>query len=265
MRAHSPTRSAATFYFSLHIPKTAGTTLGMALAWRFGSRLQYAYEKSAQSRSSARNPHDGCDSEPSCCQTPELQCLHGHDILSECAEIIGHHADAKWIVFLRNPLELAISLYFHAKRTPSLSQFVDRGLIHWLTATDEYRWPDPPCYPHNQFQRQWASEYDRQFADFDFVGITEQFDESILLMARHFDWEPPLYEIRNSGGYVAPTLSPEVVTRFRELNAIDEAIYRASVARLNALKRAYGRRFASDLATFRARLRARYATGPGPA
>ena len=225
-----------TLYVSIHIPKTAGTTLTAALRSQFGDRLQVAYEEAV-----------------SPVTVPDPQCIHGHDVMWMFADTISRYRQVRWLVFLRDPLRLAISLYFHAQRTPVASRFADRGLVHWLTHAEEYRWPDPPCYCHDQYLGQWTRDCGRTIDAFDFVGIVEQFDESMLLLAAQFGWASMVYEPLNVGAYPPPVLSAEVVERFMELNARDYAIYGAALARHERNKRTYGPTFMGDLERFRHR------------
>jgi len=131
------------------------------------------------------------------------------------------------------------------------ASFVDRGLIHWLTHVEEYRWPDPPCYQHNQFEMSWFSGRGRDLSEFDFVGVTEQFDESILLLCRMFGWELPYYRRENVDNSPRPALDGSVIRRFREINAADYALHQESVAILERRKVAYGPRFAEELTHLR--------------
>ncbi len=184
-------------YVSVHIPKTAGTTLRSALRSRFGNRLQEAYED-----------------HPDLTRIEAPQCIHGHDVFTMFGAEIARHPNTKWITFLREPLAVAISLYFHCRRTLGPEDFKDRGLVHWLTHSEEYRWPDPPCYGHDQYQLQWVRDCERSFEQFDFVGITEQFDESILILCDRFNWDVLRYHPENAGGYGFPRLDDSVIDRF---------------------------------------------------
>jgi hypothetical protein len=223
-------------YVSVHIPKTAGTTLGSALRCTFGDRLQRAYEDDP-------GPIVG-----------DPACIHGHDVFTLFADVAEHHPNTKWIVFLRDPLSTAVSLYFHLKKDKGSAKFVDRGLVHWLTHVEEYRWPDPPCYGHNQFQLQWFEQNAKHIGEYDFVGVTEQFDASVLLLWRTFGWELPRYRPENVDGSIRPELDASVIRRFKELNALDYALHAQAIADLERRKRAYGPAFDADLADFRERL-----------
>jgi len=222
-------------YVSLHIPKTGGSSLRQILEQRFGDRLQRAYNK--------REGWPILD---------DPACIHGHGIFQDFMDTIRRHGDVKWITFLRDPLRGAISGYFFGKRRHAelgdSAPFTDRGLETWLTHTEEFHFPDPPGYNHNRYSK-WFEK--RPAEKYDYIGITEAFDECLVLLYRMFDWEPLYYTPENVGGYAAPDLPESLVSRFRELNEKDYSIYDAARRRLDTLKIEYGAEFVGDLAKFK--------------
>lgn len=229
---------AEPLYVSLHIPKTGGSSFRQILEQRFGDRLQRAYNKS-EGWPTVLSP----------------ACIHGHGIFESFADVIAAHENVRWMTFLRDPLRSAISQYFFTKRHSVQASGVtsqDRGLETWLTHTEPFRWPDPPGYNHNRYGN-WFEQ--RPLAKYDFVGLTEQFDDSLVLLYHQFQWEPLYYASENVGGYDPPGLSDDVITRFRELNADDYTIYAQAVERFESGKREYGPGFQADLAEFRERLK----------
>ena len=91
----------------------------------------------------------------------------------------------------------------------------------------------------------------RPIESFDFVGITEQFDESLVLIYDLFGWEPVYYRRKNVGGYELPDLSNPVIEKFRELNAADFEYYEKAVAKLERRKQLLRPDFAAALSNFR--------------
>jgi len=225
-------------YVSVHIPKTGGSSFRQVLEQQFGDRLQLAYD-----------PNDGWPI------VPKPACIHGHGVFEHFADVIAAHANVRWMTFLREPLQSAISQYFftkwHSDQT-SGATFRDRGLEYWLTHAEPFRWPDPPGYNHNRYAK-WFEPH--PIEQYDFVGLTEHFDESLVLLYRLFQWEPLYYKRENVGGYDPPNLPEDVITRFRELNAGDYAIYAQAVERLESDKREYGPGLQGDLTDFRERLK----------
>ena len=222
---------------SLHLPKTGGVTFRQILEQKFGERLLLAYDKS-EGWPSVSNP----------------TCIHGHGVFKDFSDIIAEYAEVRWITFLRNPLHSAVSFYFFIKKyslqKPSV-KFVDRGLEVWLNHKETFRWPDPPGYNHNRYQ-EWFRK--RPIEQYDFVGLTEQFDESLVLLYHLFQWDPLYYRSENVGDYRFPDLSEDVVVTFRELNAEDYIVYKQAVDTFETHKKDYGPGFKMNLQEFRKNL-----------
>ena len=225
-------------YVSLHVPKTGGITFRKILEQKFGDRLQLAYDKS-EGWPIVSNP----------------ACIHGHGVFKDFSDITAKHAEVRWITFLRDPLCSAISHYFFMKKyslqNPNM-KFVDRGLEVWLNHKETFQWPDPPGYNHNRYQG-WFEK--RPIDQYDFVGLTEQFDESLVLLYHLFRWESLFYKSDNVGGYNPPDPSEEVVATFRELNAEDYLIYNRVVDNFEIRKKDYGIKFVKDLQNYRDNLK----------
>lgn len=85
------------------------------------------------------------------------------------------------------------------------------------------------------------------------VGLTEQFDTSLLLLRREFGWQNIYYVRRNTtsnkGKVVTP--SPQTLDAVRPLYAHDTALYKLAVSLFDEQCRAYGPSLAADLAQFR--------------
>ena len=224
-----------TLYVSVHVPKTGGSTLREILRQKFGDKLQLVYDK-RDGHLIIRNP----------------LCIHGHGY-SDFSSLITSHANVKWITFLRDPLSAAISMYYflkgsHRNHRGEKSVFDDPGLEKWLTYPGPFRWPNPPGPNHNRYTK-WFDT--RPISEFDFVGLTEHFDESLLVLYREFEWEPLLYERINVGSYAEPQLSSDVKDRFKELNTDDYGLYDKAMTSLDCRKHMYGSGFEEDLAEFR--------------
>jgi hypothetical protein len=59
---------------------------------------------------------------------------------------------------------------------------------------------------------------------FSVVGISENFQESLLLMATKFGWEIPYYQNRKVAK-TRPTIEPELTKTIREYNSLDCELY----------------------------------------
>ena len=224
---------------SLHIPKTAGTTLRCILESRFGNAFQPAYDDPAEDRIVA-NP----------------ECLHGHAILEKFGETLTRDQPQKWITFLRDPLETAVSLFHYMRarqRFEPEHEFGAVDLEDFLTHRKRTQWPNPYGYTHNCYSA-WFRKYGRRLEDFDFVGIAERFDESILLLHRQFGWTIRPYDQVNRGSYRRSAPPEEAAARFRELNSEDYALHRRASTMLDRRRAECGPSFASELESLRSML-----------
>lgn len=196
---------------SIHIPKTAGSTLLWILAQRFGARFQRAYKP----------PREGLE-KSAADGWPDIAdplCIHGHGVFERFEKTIRAHARVKWMIFLREPLAGAISLYEYRKRYVAWGEaenkFADPGLEEFLLHG----------YNHDRYH-QWVALAGVPPEEFELIGITERFDESILVLAMRLGWDLDLaYRPTNIGNYPPHQLSPALVEKFRSLNERDYALY----------------------------------------
>ena len=197
-------------FVSLHIPKTAGMTLLHILVDIYGDRLQRAYQP----------PRAGV--EPS--ETdgwPDITdpaCIHGHGVIKRFPWVL-RVPDARWITFLREPLARAVSMFRFRQRYRPWDSTVDSEPPPEDLATFLLEQHD-----HNAYA-QWFAKSGRSPNDFFFVGISERFDDSIVVLSRMMGWQGPQYSSKNRSPGPAPSVSSDVAKRFREVNSEDCDIY----------------------------------------
>jgi hypothetical protein len=232
----SETQNAELLYVSLHIPKTAGFTFRCILDRVFGDSLQYAYNENEPW------PH-----------RPQPACIHGHGIMQDrFSGLLGRRPSQRWITFLREPLPSAISSYYHRvrgerDRKPWNPPFEDKGLEHFLTGDEQ-----TACYGHNRY-RKWLDRAGKELRDFDFVGITERFDESVFLLFHTFGWKPVPYGRSNVGRYPQVEIPERIEHIFRRLNSVDYDLYHEAQCILTETTRQLGAAFEHGLAEFKRR------------
>jgi len=224
----------------LHIPKTAGSTLHTLLNGNFPARR-------------VRNVFAATHDEPEVlalaaldpAAREQIRLLKGH-------MPFGLHRylpqRARYMTVLREPVARVISQYFYVRRNVqnphhaqvisanmSLGEFVSSGIspgmndghVRWLT--DQIR-----TVP---FGRTTAAALDEARANisehFALVGMTERFDETILLLRNLLGWKhEPTYEREN----VARTKHKDVaistadIDTVREFNQLDIQLYNECVA-----------------------------------
>lgn len=259
-------RSPGTLFF-LHIPKTAGTT--------FQTVLSRVYSQVPS-----------CSVYP-CWQDASPRIL-GHQWDAELALVGGHftyglHTYAEfrhllrkrvdYITFLRDPVARVVSQFNHvvyggdlahreiAEEYPTIEKFIEhpwarnlqtRFLLGFYYPIDD----DPKA----AFRAGKAILRDKVKV----VGLTERFDETLILCAEAFGWDLPTYASENRAEDRAKTLrvsdlDQSVIDRVKAANHCDMALYEYAQTLFDK-RRARTRRFAAKLDEYRARLLAQPAT-----
>ena len=206
---------------SIHVPKCAGTSFRNILSDQFSSRLWLNYG----------SIFTAADFRPEL--IPETTaCIHGHFLGDAFDSVVPR---PRYITWVRHPVNRVVSNYYHCLRSPDLRDDCCRRLHEEklsLCAFAELDWMQ------NLATRYLAG---KALETFDFVGIAERFDESLVLLNRAFGWAtPPCGPRENTNpDRVTPSypLSSTDYNHLLALNQLDLAFYRTESARLDdALK-----------------------------
>jgi hypothetical protein len=249
----------------LHVPKTAGSSLRTVLSRHYGARHVLYLDLGAgdprpmpEIAAAVRERMAG----------REVRLFTGHQFL-------GLHQALRepchYFTLLRDPVERALSEYFYAFTYPHHAQrdaIVSGALspIDYLTAQGR----------GDTQARQIAGRTTRPVLEAALAnlagavlvaGIAEEFDRSLLLMARRLGWAPPLYVARN-----VTRLTPDQAAlrdraraeaaAHRDLFATDIALHDAARAKFQADVAAEGPAFEAAFAAF-ARCQKALAEGAG--
>jgi hypothetical protein len=255
-----PNRNEALIF--LHIPKTGGSTLYKIL------ERQYTWAQTLRLESS---------------QIARFKALPAVERERFCL-IEGHlhfglhrfiPRASTYITFLRRPVERVLSFYYYARSTPDhylypllaterldLKALLARELTMELCneqtrllAGDE--WEDSERVV-TQAALERAKANLRSY--FRVVGLLEEFDASLLLLRRAFDWHLPFYVKENVTEEKRDDTSLDVETRrlVEDANCLDLELYEYARNLFDEQRRAEGDSFAADLCEFR-RLNRAYA------
>lgn len=249
----------------LHVPKTAGSSLRTVLSRQYGARHVLYFDLGIG------------DSRP----MPEIAKavragMAGRDIrLVTGHQFLGLHQALRepchYFTLLRDPVERALSEYFYAFTYPHHAQrdAITSGAlspIDYLTAQGR-----GDAQARQIAGRTTRPVLEAALANLDsavlVAGIAEEFDRSLLLMARRLGWAPPLYIARN-----VTRLSPDQAAlrdraraeavAHRDRFATDIALHEAARARFEADQAAEGPAFEAAFAAY-ARCQAALAEGAG--
>jgi hypothetical protein len=230
--------------FSLHVPKTAGTSFRNDLeAWFGRENMAYHYrgdQGEAPERARLR---------------PGL-CVHGHFNRLRGIGVRQYYPEAdQFIVLLRDPFDRFVSnwryLHFQVRSGVSVPAFADRpDLATWLdrrrlalaeTGEDPFSFlaqladPVDPAAPEAAFGPQYLA-----------VGVTERYAQSVELIAAVLGKPPPSEERRLNLASEPHREGdpdeerPELREAYARAFPLEHAVYRAAEARLDAGRRALG-------------------------
>lgn len=206
----------------LHIPKTGGSSLRTAL------RFVYGWQDVYTSPTGVVAPHLVGKQMPS----RSYDLVRGHFTYG-----VHSYVGAPWRYFsmLRDPVPRILSLYHYIRNAwpesevadMTLREFVHSG-HHAYKHNDQTRRLAGPPFPDNLND---ARTFDRACKHLDeniTFGLTERFDESMVLFRRSLGWtRPPLY-IRTNTNQQRPTVDSvddALLNELRSLNALDVELY----------------------------------------
>jgi len=263
----------------LHIPKTAGSTLTRILHAQYGEARLFRLEGlPASGAAEARDPVVATLERYRALPPPvreSLCALNGHFSMVMLPLLAP---DLPLFTLLRDPVARVVSMYHHILRKPthslhaslrasgmSLEDFAGSDITHELTNDQTWRLAG---ITWQEFEKRGSDNSPELIerarahlrARVRVVGLTERFDESLLLFQRAFDWTDPWYVRRNVAANrrtVEPT--PEgALAVIQERNRLDCTLYEEAVSAMEASVRSGGPAFAAALARFRSKNR-RYA------
>ncbi len=246
----------------LHIPKTGGSTLSKVLE-QHCSRAQTL---------TLDNPQVARFKTLPAAERGRYRLIQGHLYFGLHRFIARANT---YVTFLRRPVERVLSFYYYARSTPDhylypllaaerldLKTLLARELTlelcneqTRLLAGDE--WEDPQRVVTRAALEQAQANLRSHFR---VVGLLEEFDASLLLLHRAFDWHLPFYVKENVTKEKPDNTCLDVETRklVEDANRLDLELYEYARNLFDEQRRAAGDSFAADLCEFR-RLNRAYA------
>lgn len=233
----------------LHIPKTGGMTFSEILARQYARRAVLQIDGAG---------HDlGRMSEQ---RRRELRCLYGH-------MPFGIHAalarPAVYVTLLRNPVERIVSIYYYALRRPEWG--LHRQIGGGALSLHDFAGSEIAAEFHDQQTRLLSgvqqpvggaealavakTNLDEHFA---LAGLTERFDEFLLLCRRRFGWKH-IYHVQRNVNRHRPRIDEidrATISLIEERNQLDAALCELARGRLDDHLRQYPT-LARDLRRFR--------------
>ena len=214
----------------LHIGKTAGSTLRPVL------KRQFPRSEAITIRA-RRRPRE--ETLTDFAQLPEVDRMRPRLIMGHT--VFGLHESVPrpctYITMVRNPVRLAVSQYRYVLRTPGhrhhdrvqgmpLADYVRSGIALEMDNSQTRAIAGDVGTPYGECTEEMLETARRNLAEhFAWVGVTERFDESIVLLRRTFGWSDVRYMNANVARSTTPPSESDLAL-IEEMNSLDMALYR---------------------------------------
>lgn len=252
-----PASKDATIIFH-HIPKTAGSTLESILERRYAFREIFDVDRS-------RDVHERLLGSVPDETRAGIRLIKGHMDFGVHRFIANPYA---YITILRHPVERVISHYYYVMRTAghrlhydvaftgmSLEQYITSGITLELNngQVRSLVGPEHLGVEYGRCTREMLGTAQRNLTrHFSVVGLTERFDETLLLLRRRLGWSAwPFYRPKNvsKARPLAASIPREVIRLIEAHNELDLELYEAAQAAFT--ETIAGLELSEELARFR--------------
>jgi len=216
---------------SVHFPKTAGTSFGVALRARYGSRLLEDYATLPLQR-----PRGWREWEAMRAGARARRCI------LRCAAVHGHFLPVKYrialrgrradhVTWLRDPVERLLSHFHYWKRTAEVA--TPAQALRYRMVREDWsleRFCLGPELRNLYRQYLWGFPPDR----FAFIGITEHYEAELADLGSRLLGEPTAFTVERARGNPERTtpryrVDPALRARIEHHHAADMALYRWAV------------------------------------
>lgn len=219
----------------VHIGKSGGTTLSTTLRWVYGPGACYQIPAGRPERP------DRWFEEVSSQELKRIDLVMGHAIYGVHEQLPG---SCRYFTMLRHPIRRVVSLYYYIKAGWPDSAVASMSLEAFLESSHRAARPNdqvrfisglaPKTAPSEALRRA-KHNLKEEFVAF---GLTERFDESLLLFGRRLDWtRPPVY-VSSNVNRERPTveeLPSATVDAVRRQNELDLELYRFAVEEFQSI------------------------------
>ena len=214
---------------SLHLPKTAGTSFSKALEGHFGTQLLKDYVDFPintpvfeRNRAALKAGIEIADR-----GLPGIKCVHGHFLPLKYL-LLGDRQELRFITWMRNPVERLLSHYYFWKRTydPQNTPRLLRQLHEENWSLERFCLGPELRNVYSQFF--WGFPLER----FDFIGITEFYDEDLSFFSRKYlDVHLEPYRENDGGNNGQYQIGPGFRQQIEAYHAYDMSLYERALGK----------------------------------
>jgi hypothetical protein len=249
----------------MHVPKTGGVTLHNVI--RRYHRPERTFEILGESVATVQDSVNRLRA-MSETERSAITCIHGH-------VPFGIHRflprPARYLTIMRDPTARMVSDYYFARNTPnhalhtlvheknmSLADFIALREEHGLSnlccriLSEKANWDELAASPRDATPDMLDTARRNIEEHFAVVGLTERFDESLLLIQDAFGWPDVRYERENvtRDKPKAMTVPADAVKSMQRYHGLDIELYEFARRRFEAQLAQAGAPFAARLARF---------------
>jgi hypothetical protein len=235
----------------VHVPKTAGTSLRSELALRLQPDANIAVDYTDTSRSFHERMDDAVRDFLDTEVARGVRFASGHILGRHAARIRCDRPDARFVTFLRDPVQRVVSDYRHQRspRHPVHAEFIAR--VPSLEAYLDIRWERDKAAQHLIAPEVLIAADPEECVDYllrsyAFIGVQEMYPISFRTLTALIGqpaW-PKLRENVNADDDAERQVTPELAARIRAANPIDTALYEAVFPRWQTVRDALARHLA---------------------
>ena len=238
----------------LHIPKTAGSTLRSVINRQYPhDRIVYLYRPRLEETVQA------------CEQIPPETWRNARFVLGHIGFSVHRYlpGPCTYVTMLREPIERIVSYYYYILRQPEhfLYEPVRRMTLKEFAASDvSHKIADGQTKYLCDLDAKEATPQSLEMAKdhlakhFAVVGITERFDEGLILLKRSIGWRMPFYDKENvtRKRVAVRDVADDVVEVIRQRNPLDLELYAWVRERYQRTVEQAGWSLKAELAAFQA-------------
>ena len=221
----------------VHIPKTGGSTLQSILIRQYGKNHFF--------RINRRNTlADFLEVDKT-----NINLLVGH-FPFDYHKHFNESNNIQYLSLIREPVSRLISNYYHilsrpnnphhqalTEQTNNIKEFVEQDINKKTENCYVRFFSNNIDTPHNSCTKQMLEKAKKNIEQyFPIVGITEMYDESLIMMKNHYQWEQPYYAKKNKARIkynIKTDIDEDSINTIKQYNQLDIELYNWVKTRLN--------------------------------